>query len=139
MLMVRRLGRGDNTWGQTNPPPGCFKEVALGTRFGCAIRTDTGAGRCWGDNAWGVTSPPPGQLSSISAGAYHACALKVDGSAVCWGSNSSAEANPPPQKFTRVAAGLGFSCGLKQSNFDGGEIVCWGAMYVCCSITVLFN
>jgi len=44
---------GGNTWGQSTPPPGVFKQVAAGYLHTCAIRVDDTL-TCWGYNLYGV-------------------------------------------------------------------------------------
>ncbi len=79
-----------------------FKEVCLGSVFGCGIDASDGV-RCWGDdtnkqlgpNGTGGTATPTAvgiTAAKIACGDAHACAIrKPDGALVCWGANSQGQ------------------------------------------------
>ena len=112
---------GENTYGQSTPPPGTFTQVSAGGRHTCGIQSDSTLA-CWGDNAWGQYPPPPGTFLQASAGGVHTCAVKSDGTLACWGDNSSGQSAPPPGTFTQVSAGDWHSCAVKSD----GTLACWG-------------
>ena len=126
------------------------EEVALGSRFGCALST-TGFVRCWGDNSDGqigagyslpttFTDPYPvsdlSAVSTIAAGEKSACAVRDDGTVWCWGDNSfgqlgdgtQTDRNYPVQvsgisTAIDVAVGSLHACAI----LSGGSVACWGA------------
>lgn len=76
------------------------KQLALGERHGCALRSD-GTVWCWGENLFGqlgdpergsgaVPAPVPGltEVVEIAAADYFSCALHRDHQVRCWGAYS---------------------------------------------------
>lgn len=90
---------GDNRKGQTNSPPGIFKQLSCGSFFSCAISFEERVA-CWGEFD-GVV--PEGRFLQVSVGQEHACATQKDGKISCWGRNDFGEANPPPHYFSQVS------------------------------------
>src|SRR6478609_7490289 len=80
---------GDNSYGQTNVPPGVSNiiGVATGSSYSLVVRSN-GTVTAWGKNDYGQTNVPAGlsNVVAISSGWYgHAFALTSDGRAVGWG------------------------------------------------------
>lgn len=105
---------------------GEFVSVAVGFRFGCAVR---GGGElvCWGTAGGGGSEPPAGSFKAVAAGDGHACAVRADGGLVCWGRDGFndfdwAGADLPVGEFTSVSTGAYHACAIRV----GGEVACWG-------------
>lgn len=139
---------GQNTHGQTSPPPGVFTQVSSGHLFSCAISIDSKV-KCWGD----IRGTPNDENSSnerfksVSSGKAHACALTLSGKIRCWGRNTFGETNPSSSLplataakeqrrslhqtssssgvYIQVSCGDSLTCGLLQN----GQIQCWGKRY----------
>ncbi len=90
---------GDNRKGQTNAPPGIFKQISCGKFFSCAISFEERVS-CWGEMR-GVL--PEGRFVQVSVGQQHACALQKDGRVRCWGRNDFGETSPPPHYYAQVS------------------------------------
>ena len=86
---------GGNTWGQSTPPAGTFKQVAAGYLHTCAIRADDSL-TCWGYNLYGVVGHvPAGTFTQVSSGLGHSCALSTDHLLYCWGRNDFGQTKIP--------------------------------------------
>lgn len=100
--------------------------IALGTQFGCAIRTDATIA-CWGmalaDGA--ETTPPTGQFAALTANTDITCGLLATGTVACWGNLSGAQAVPIPGALsaTSIAVGVSEQCAVAAQS---GALVCWG-------------
>ncbi len=115
---------GDAEYGQTNVPPGTYKQISSGVFFTCGVRTD-GSVVCWGSDFANVKKVPAGNYTQVSAGNGYACALNNSGSIVCWG-RGAVVTSVPSGTFTQISVGSSFSaCALS----NGGSIVCWGDGY----------
>lgn len=125
------------------------EEVAVGTTFACARRSD-GTVACWGDNTAGqlgngtlVSSPSPVVVSgldhavAIAAGHDFACAvLEEKGNVKCWGGNAYGQLGTGQQgdyaaepaevadlvEVSQVVGGHGFAC----ARVKDGTVHCWG-------------
>ena len=120
------------SYGQSLPPGGSFRSVAVSAVFSCGLRTD-GEVECWGlredperrlvgwNNDRGLW--PQGPFTALSTGNdnYGICALRVGGEMVCW-NDGSATHRPPPGVFVALDAGPTATCGLRPS----GKVECWG-------------
>jgi alpha-tubulin suppressor-like RCC1 family protein len=127
-------------------PEARFKDVSLGARHTCVIRTD-GALLCWGQNGDGqlgignatpMTKQPTAVARTgwqqIAAGHHHSCGVR-QGELFCWGRGDSLElgtgnrrASSTPVRvgedsdWASVAVGMSHSCAIKRSHF----LYCWG-------------
>lgn len=117
---------GDNTYGQTNVPPGLSNVVSIAAAgHSLALKADgTIAG--WGGNYYGQATPPP-ELSNVVAvacGNAHSLALKSDGTVVAWGQNYWGQATVPPalSNVVAISAGDWHSLALKID----GSVAVWG-------------
>jgi len=122
--------------------------VAVGERFGCAIRADRTLW-CWGENTSGQlgdntttlrTSPVSvvglgGVATAVSAGDGFSCALLDGGAVKCWGGNNrgqlgdttTTQRNTPVAVsglagVAEVAAGAAHTC----ARLTSGRVRCWG-------------
>jgi Regulator of chromosome condensation (RCC1) repeat len=120
---------GNDSAGETHPPPGKFTEVSAGDGYACGIRLNKTV-TCWGDNRDGIQQVPTGSFKQVVAGSSlstdYACALRVAGKLTCWGQPSGPyfgeTAGAPPQgKYSQVIAGE-MPCALTTT---GSEVVCW--------------
>jgi alpha-tubulin suppressor-like RCC1 family protein len=123
-------------------PGTAFREVALGVRNTCAVRSD-GALLCWGSDLISVTTfaTTPKEIdaardwSSVRMEYQHACARKTTGTIHCWGRTTYGELGDgtydahalPVQVGTDrdwidVDVGTFVSCGKKTD----GSARCWG-------------
>ena len=66
---------GDNRRGQTNAPPGIFKQISCGKFFSCAISFEERVS-CWGEIG---DESPEGRFVQVSVGQNHACAVQKGG------------------------------------------------------------
>lgn len=125
---------GDNTYGQTNVPPGLTNAIAVAAGacsfHNLALKSD-GTVVAWGENNDGQANVPAGlsNVVAITAGGYHNLALKNDGSVVAWGFNSNwnsytGQAVVPADltNVAAVAAGWYHSLVLKAD----GTVTAWG-------------
>jgi hypothetical protein len=98
------------SYGQSDPPDGTFRTVAVGKYNACGIRSD-GTLACWGagtsdDCESGTSScrqsrPPGGTFEQVVAGTVHACAMSAERKVECWGYESGVDdiderTFPPP-------------------------------------------
>jgi alpha-tubulin suppressor-like RCC1 family protein len=123
-------------------------DVAMGDRFGCAIRGNDRL-YCWGINGSGQVGDGTttqrdvptllsslGATSQVSTGKSHACALLTSGAVRCWGANADGQlgnqtttvASSPvavigAERMVQVAAGETHSCSIDQD----GALWCWGS------------
>jgi alpha-tubulin suppressor-like RCC1 family protein len=91
-------------FGQSTPPPGKFRMVAMGTFNACGVRED-GTVACWGAGTedecpdTGVdcrqSRSPAGEFAQVAAGTYHGCAMNADRKVTCWGSGTEGRTTPP--------------------------------------------
>lgn len=116
---------GDDSFGQAEPPPGAYSQVASGRDVSCAIKADGGAVVCWGNPVSPVVMAVPRLygFEEITVGSYHACGLRQK-RVQCWGSNSMGQLTPPDASslFTNVAAGSYHTCAVQSQ----GYVSCWG-------------
>jgi hypothetical protein len=126
---------GDNSKGQSTPPPGQFYGVVAGGDVTCGSKIDksdfskNGMSACWGDNTYGQASPPDGVFVQ-AIGARHACGTDRDHHVFCWGDNSLGQATPPAGLYSDLTAGHNHTCAIRIDENDAGvapgTIVCWG-------------
>ena len=118
---------GDNSYGQTNVPPGLSNVVVIasGGYHRLALRAD-GTLVAWGNNDYGQTNVPQGlsNVVAISCGYWFSVALKADGSVVAWGINTFSETTVPSTLTNVVAITSDGSHSLALT--DGGRVVVWG-------------
>jgi hypothetical protein len=118
---------GDNTYGQTNVPPGLTNAVSIasGGYHGLALKND-GTVSAWGYNGFGQANVPANLTNAIAlaAGVYHSLALKNDGTVAEWGGNNFGQLNMPAGLTGVVAvnAGAYHSLALKAD----GTVISWG-------------
>jgi hypothetical protein len=96
------------SYGQSDPPNGTFRAIAVGKYNACAIRTD-GTLACWGagsaDDCVGGSSscrqsrPPAGSFEQVALGTVHGCAMNADRKIECWGYVGSDGRTIPPDVF----------------------------------------
>ena len=119
---------GNNSYGQTNVPPGLTNVVAVagGEYHTVALKQD-GTVIAWGDGRYGQTNLPASLTGvvALGAGANHTLALKQDGAVVAWGINDTSQTSVPTglSSVVAVAGGQGHSVVLKKD----GMVVAWGA------------
>jgi hypothetical protein len=100
---------GPLNFGQSKPPPGSFRSVAVGSNHACGVHTN-GMVECWGagssdDCVAGSSScrqsrPPTIVFDQVTVGAAHSCGMKSDRKVVCWGYGDGADGRTnPPQEF----------------------------------------
>lgn len=76
---------GDNSFGQTDAPPGSYLTVAAGDRYSCAITT-AGTVSCWGQDPLVSGVPVGNGFSTLLASKDVVCANRASfGSPECWG------------------------------------------------------
>ncbi len=104
------LAWGNNTYGQTNVPPGLSNVVAIaaGGYHNLALKAD-GAVVGWGENNFGQTNIPAGlsNVVAIAAGMYHSLALRSDGTVAAWGMNVYGQTNVPAGLTNVIALAAG--------------------------------
>ena len=110
--------RGDPEGAGSQAP---FSAVAVGTGYGCGLRTDRSVD-CWGENTRGQADAPGGEFSAIAAGWSHSCGVRAGGEVVCWGDNDEGKAEAPGGQFTAVTGGWRHSCGVRSDD----SVDCWG-------------
>ena len=116
---------GDNTFMQTNIPPGLTSVVAIaaGSYFNLAIKND---GRLvgWGMNSSGQTNVPAGvNYVAVAGGELHGVALKANGTVTAWGDNLAGQTNTAGLSAVKaIAAGAYHNLAL-HSN---GTVSAWG-------------
>jgi len=119
----RVVAWGDNTFGQTNVPPGLTNVVAVasGDYHNLALQRD-GSVVAWGYNIVGQTNVPAelSNVVAIAAGTYHSVALKQDGTVATWG---YVQAVVPPglSNVVAIAAGHHQTFALKSD----GTVLQW--------------
>jgi hypothetical protein len=125
---------GDNSFGQTNLPPGLSNVIAIaaGGNHSLALKTN-GTVVAWGENtdangAFAGQSVVPAGLSNvvaIAAGEFHSLAVKSDGTIVTWGDNSQGQCTAPAglSNVVALAAGGAHTLALKSD----GTVAAWGA------------
>jgi alpha-tubulin suppressor-like RCC1 family protein len=107
-------------WGppfSSGPPPGSYRQVVVGSGFGCALDWADSV-TCWGTSPPTLAGPSYRQLA---AGTAHVCALTVDREVECFGGAIGA---PPVDAgpFTMVSRGFDHACAIQVD----GAVVCWG-------------
>jgi len=118
---------GDNSYNQTNVPPGLANIVSMtsGGYHGLALKND-GTLVGWGYNAEGQTNLSPNltNVVAIAAGFYHSLALKADGTVTAWGGNTLSQLNGVTNlaNIVAIAAGAYHSLAVKSD----GSVVAWG-------------
>ena len=130
---------GRNREGQTDVPPGRYREVDAGAGWTCAI-TEAGERSCWGsweepsgvgwDGRSGQWSSRGAPYTAISTGSGHACALMEDGEMVCWESWTDRDRvprpSPPPGRYTAISVGKSQRESQDCALSADGQLVCWG-------------
>ena len=125
-------------WGEAHsdmiagaPADSPYRSLALGTNFGCAIRSDTDALVCWGTN---TPTVPAGTYDTVVAAGTGVCLLTSAGTVGCWDNRHDDLANWP---YARIPEGPGYSqiaIGLDALStdweaacalHDSGEVHCW--------------
>ncbi len=102
-----------------------FKRLAVGTQWGCALRSDHTV-ECWGTPIAGEVNPinPPSanlMVSTVSSGGLWICGLSLaDGVPTCWG--DAVAGAPAASKFVDVSVGEVHACLLSEC----GDVSCWG-------------
>jgi Regulator of chromosome condensation (RCC1) repeat len=91
--------------GQSLPPTGQFRAIAVSISHACAIRDD-GTLACWGagtaDKCGGgidcrQSRPPTGTFEEVGLGFYHSCAVTTARKVVCWGFDQAGLLDPPAE------------------------------------------
>ena len=120
---------GDNTYGETNVPPGAtnVQAIAAGYTYCLALESDsTVIG--WGTGA--ETNIPAGlsNVVAIAAGVGQCLALKNDGTLVAWGVPRAAATTNIPSGLSNIVA---IACGDEHNLVleSNGTIYAWGANY----------
>ena len=140
---VQLAAWGDDTYGQTNIPPGLsgVVSVAGGLYHSLALKQD-GTVVAWGAQSqfatqnYGQLDVPPDLTNAvaIAAGGYHSLALKSDGTVVAWGAGSSnsiarnynfGQSTVPVglHNVVAIAAGQVNSVALRSD----GQVIVWGS------------
>jgi hypothetical protein len=101
------------------PPPGDFREIAVGQSFACAL-DDDGAIECWG---YASHIEPDVALSTIRAGQDFLCGLSSSGALACFGAGGWPSFEAPSGVFDELAVGWGYVCGKR---LDTGAVQCGG-------------
>jgi len=112
---------GQDSQGQSSPPPGIFKQVSSGDLFSCAIGIDSKV-KCWGKIRG---TPDHRGFTQVSSGKAHACGLTANGKIECWGKNDHGESKAPDHLYSQVNCGHTNTCGLRLD----GSVECWGKVY----------
>ncbi|MCY3846225.1 MAG: RCC1 domain-containing protein, partial [Acidobacteria bacterium] len=100
-----------------------FSAVAVGYRFGCAVRSG-GSVVCWGDNEFGQTDAPRGRFVDVVTDVLGTvCGLRVDGGGECWGKHGEEYAAVLEGELAAVVGGVDVVCGIRRA---GGVVVCSG-------------
>ena len=118
---------GDNSYGQTNVPPGLNNLAAIGAGgyHTLALQSNSTV-VAWGYNYYGQTNVPAGlsNVVAVAGGTYHSLALRSNGTVAAWGFSGSGQTNVPQGLSNVVAiAGGGYHSLALQS---GGTVVAWG-------------
>ena len=113
---------GDNSFGQTDAPPGRYASVVAGDRYTCAI-TGAGTVECWGRDPLVSGIPVGNDFRSLVAGKNVICANREFGPPpVCWGDGGDWLAQFTQFGFRIMALGDYFAC----AQFYNGDTVCDG-------------
>jgi hypothetical protein len=118
---------GDNTYGQTNVPPGLTNAVLVASgAYHDLAEQNTGLVTAWGLNTLGQATVPGGltNVVALAAGFQHSLALESDGNVVAWGGNNFGQATIPTglANVIAIAAGAYHNLALKSD----GAVVSWG-------------
>jgi hypothetical protein len=118
---------GDNTYGQTNAPPGLTNAVLIASgAYHELARQNNGVVTGWGLNTVGQATPPAGltNVVALAAGFQHSLALKADGTVAVWGGSNFGQAAVPAglASVMAIAAGAYHNLVLKSD----GTVVSWG-------------
>lgn len=118
--------------GYTQPIPGNWKQIAMGSYGSVCALSASGAPTCNGVSATPVTRA----FSRISTGSAFACGIESTGGNVdCWGDAGETYAGcitkvppegqltPPGGSFLDISSGVAHTCGLKVDH----TVACWGA------------
>ncbi len=127
---------GDNTFGQTNVPPGLTNVVAVAAGVcadhNLALKAD-GTLAAWGYNNVGQTTVPVGlsNVVAVAAGFGHNLVLRSDGTPAAWGYNSnvvtgtySGQGTVPAGLSQALAVGAGWYHSLAVKT--DGTVLAWG-------------
>jgi hypothetical protein len=119
---------GDNTYGQTNVPPGLTNVVAVasGPYHSLALRSD-GTLVAWGRSLYGEANVPSGltNVTAIAAGDFYSVAVKTDGTVVGWGGFYALQTNVPANLSNAIAVAAGASSVALKAD---GTMVSWGSI-----------
>jgi hypothetical protein len=125
---LRVVAWGDNTFGQTNVPPGLrnVRAIAAGAAHNLCLKA-SGYVTAWGDNTFGQTNVPSdlGDVVAVAAGGRHSLALERDGAIIAWGANDAGQTNVPPDAANAVAIAAGEAHSL--ALLQDGTVVAWGS------------
>ena len=109
------VGWGDNSFGQTTPPPGLSNVVAIAAGYihSVALRSD-GTVVAWGDNTFGQTNVPLGlsNVVAIAAGDFHTLALLKNGTVTGWGDDTFGQLDSPSNMVNILEIASGYYHGL---------------------------
>ena len=108
--------------GPVTAPGGSFREVSVGRRQICGLRTD-GTIECWGwhDDDPARPAPDGDRFTAVSAAGGYACGVRVDGSLACWGNDEGWPIDPPAGAYTQVSVSDGRACAVGTDD----RLVCW--------------
>ncbi len=120
---------GDNSFGQTNVPPGLSNVVAVaGGAFHSLALLAEGTVAAWGKNSSGQTDVPAGlsNVVAVAGGDEHSLALRADGTVAAWGDNTYGQTSVPVglANVVAVAGGNGYSLTLRSD----GSVAAWGSV-----------
>ena len=120
---------GDNSYGQTNVPPGLTNVVAIASSssFDLALKSD-GTVVAWGNNNLGQTNVPADltNVVAITCSGWVCLALKGDGTVEGWGADWNGQADGTGlSNVVAVAAAEGESLALLRD----GTVVQWGGTW----------
>lgn len=115
---------GDNTYGQTEAPPGRYASIVAGDRYSCGI-TIAGAVNCWGQDPLVLGIPVGNGFRSLVASDSAICANRDPGlHAVCWGDGGAWLAQAVRYEARVLALGEDMVCW--QWYGSTGDIMCFG-------------
>jgi len=122
---VRIVGWGDNTYFQTNIPPGLSNVISFASGSGhhLALNSD-GTAVSWGRNDLGQINIPPdlSNMVAVAAGPDFSAALTEDGRVTAWGRYGVSIVPPGLESVVAIAAGASHVLALKRD----GTVTAWG-------------
>lgn len=100
---------GDDTYGETNVPPGLTNVTQIAAGGGHALALANGKVVAWGRNDYGQSTVPAAATNVVilGGGALHSLVLKGDGTLVAWGNDvyGQVSSTPAGAGFFGIAAG----------------------------------